>query len=621
MIAAVLLTIVLAPGIALADADEMGTRGLPPTAVGMQPVQGAIPVATHAPGESRLFRRADGAYQAVPEVHGHTKTYTLVERRAPWTISKGLTVLANTYNGVVPGPTIVVRQGDHVVIHLINDLPVADTLHLHGMTAIPVSMDGVAGSSQAMIPPNGGRFTYAFDAQRPGTYIYHTHGPEPMLDSGLYGAIIVDPTRPLPAERNVAHDYLEVISSWHVQSLAPNVFTLNGKQYPDTAPLEVIRGQRIRIRWINISAEDWHTMHTHGHGQLIVARDAYPLSYRDEEDTVALGPGQRADVIVTANAMPGTWLVHCHVVDHSEDDQGHPDGLITTIHYAGTPNLHGAMAAAMGPKTPMDAMGHAARAKLSFLNVLLLGGVAGFTIILGLPIARARRLSMHTIGSLNAVAIGILAYLAVEIAGSAAGPVRQGLTLWHAGAPFPWALVSVFGGGLLAGLAGLGAFAAQVSKRGAQVAENPWMLTLMIAVGIGAHNFAEGLAIGASAASGATALAVGLIVGFALHNATEGFGIVAPMAGRMMPSWRQLALAAVIGGGPTLMGTMVGYAFSSPILSVLFLATAVGALIFVIGELWSVLKRTGVTVLSTGMVTLGFAVAMATELFLDLSGG
>jgi len=161
---------------------------------------------------------------------------------------------------------------------------------------------------------------------------------------------------------------------------------------------------------------------------------------------------------------------------------------------------------------------------------------------------------------------------------------------------------------------------AQISKRGAQVTENPWILTLVIAVGIGAHNFAEGLAIGASAATGATALAIGLIVGLALHNTTEGFGIVAPMAGRMVPSWRQLALAALIGGGPTLIGTLVGYAFTSPALSVFFLTTAVGALVFVIGELWSMLKRASVTALSTGMVTLGFVVAMATELFLDVSG-
>ena len=113
----------------------------------------------------------------------------------------------------------------------------------------------------------------------------------------------------------------------------------------------------------------------------------------------------------------------------------------------------------------------------------------------------------------------------------------------------------------------------------------------------------EGLAIGASAASGATALAAGLIVGFALHNATEGFGVAAPLAGKVVPTWGQLLLAGLVAGGPTFVGTVVGYNFSSPTLSIFFLATAIGALVFVIGELWAILKRTGVTVMATTMVT------------------
>jgi len=143
----------------------------------------------------------------------------------------------------------------------------------------------------------------------------------------------------------------------------------------------------------------------------------------------------------------------------------------------------------------------------------------------------------------------------------------------------------------------------------------------MVAIGIGAHNFAEGLAIGASAASGATAIAIGLIVGFALHNATEGFGVAAPLIGRHVPSWSQIGLAGLVAGGPTFLGTMIGYSFNSPVLSVFFLAIAVGALVFVIGELWTVLKRTGLTAAATTMITFGFLIALATELFLNAQGG
>jgi ZIP family zinc transporter len=153
------------------------------------------------------------------------------------------------------------------------------------------------------------------------------------------------------------------------------------------------------------------------------------------------------------------------------------------------------------------------------------------------------------------------------------------------------------------------------------VAERPMAIAGMIALGIGAHNFAEGLAIGASAVTGATAIALSLIIGFGLHNATEGFAVAAPLTGRMVPTWSQLARLGLVAGGPTFIGTLIGYVFSSPELNVLFLTIAVGALVFVVGELWGVLKRLGLTVTSTSMLALGFVLAFATELFLDLNGG
>jgi ZIP family zinc transporter len=259
---------------------------------------------------------------------------------------------------------------------------------------------------------------------------------------------------------------------------------------------------------------------------------------------------------------------------------------------------------------------------LGFMMTLLLGAIAGFTIFLGLPIARARRVSPQTIALLNALAIGILLYLVVEIAQNAIAPIARGVTAWHAGnGPFPAGLSLAFVAGLLIGLVGLGSVATSLTRSAAAHAENPLLLATIVAIGIGAHNFGEGLAIGASAASGATAIAIALIVGFALHNATEGFGVAAPLVGRFVPSWGQILLAGLIAGGPTFVGTIVGYQFSSPLLSVLFLATAIGALVFVIGELWSLLRKTGLTALVTGAVTCGFLIAFATELFIDVNGG
>jgi len=602
---------------ARADTDET-TRGVNPTTVGMQPLTGAIPTVTPAPGESRLAKREDGTYAAIAQSTGRTRIFHIVERDAPWTLQPGLTVMAKTYNGVVPGPTLVVHQGDRVVIDYRNEQPIPDTVHLHGIHGIPASMDGVAGISQPLVP-QGGSFRYVFTASDPGTFIYHSHDNEEMVNSGLYGAIIVLPASPSAAER-ADRDDVEVLSSWTIQSLSENHFTINGKEYPYTTPINVRKGQRVRIRWINISGENMHTMHTHGHYQQVVARDARPVTYRDVEDTILLGPGQRVDVIVSADQSPGNWLVHCHVLDHTEDSMGMPDGLVTTIHYEGTPNRLAAMNAVMRAKLPSFG---APQGALSYGWTILLGAIAGLTIFFGLPVARMRNVSPQTIGSLNAVAIGILVYLVVEIAGNATLPLAQAAQGLHSGGSVSGmvALAVVYVGGLAIGLVGLGALAMRLAKLAAFEVHQPLVLAALIAVGIGAHNFAEGLAIGASAAAGGTAIAVGLIIGFSLHNATEGFGIAAPLSGKVIPTWGQLFLAGIIAGGPTFLGTIVGYSFHSPVLSVLFLATAVGALIFVIGELWSVLRRSvGITVLSTSMLACGFVIALATEIFLDVNG-
>jgi len=612
------LTLLTGTG-AAADTDET-TAGVNPAAVGLQPLTGPIPMATPLPGESRLVRRPDGTFAAVAQVSGRTRTFHLVERDAPWTLQPGLTVMAKTYDGVVPGPTLVVHQGDRVVIDYRNAQSIPDTVHLHGVHGIPVTMDGVAGISQ---PPvmNGGRFRYEFTANQPGTFIYHSHDNEEMVNSGLYGAIVVLPAH-APAAEAANRDYVEMISSWTIQSLSENHFTLNGKEYPATTPITVRKGERVRIRWINMSGESFHTMHTHGHDQRIIARDASPVAQPDTEDTVMLGPGQRVDVVVDANQQPGNWLVHCHVIDHTEDSQGMPDGLVTTIHYEGTPNRAAAMNRAM--RSMLPSFGTAGRAPLPFGMTILLGAIAGLTILLGLPIARMRNVSPDTIAILNAIAIGILVYLVVEIAGNATTPLVRAVQQWHAGggsAADVASLSAAYVGGLFLGLVGLGALALRMSKRAAAQVHDPYVLAAIIAVGIGAHNFAEGLAIGASAAAGATAIAVGLIIGFGLHNATEGFGIAAPLAGRVVPRWRLLGLAGLIAGGPTFFGTVIGYAFHSPVLSVLFLATAIGALVFVIGELWSLLRRRGLSAMMTSALACGFVIALATEVLLDLNGG
>jgi zinc transporter, ZIP family len=217
---------------------------------------------------------------------------------------------------------------------------------------------------------------------------------------------------------------------------------------------------------------------------------------------------------------------------------------------------------------------------MSFGETLVLGTFAGLTIFLGLPIARLRVLSAKHLAFLNAFAIGVLFFLFVDIIHHAAEPVevaiRGGI---NAGL---WPLLAALVGGFLVGLLGLVYYGRRALAAGGT--HVPQRLAMLIATGLGLHNFSEGLAIGASAQKGEIALAVTLVVGFGLHNFTEAFGIAGPLVGQRA-SWGLLLGAGLLAGGPNFLGTIIGYGFSSDTVSVLFLALAGGALVFVIGEL------------------------------------
>jgi ZIP family zinc transporter len=228
-------------------------------------------------------------------------------------------------------------------------------------------------------------------------------------------------------------------------------------------------------------------------------------------------------------------------------------------------------------------------------QILFLGAVAGATIFLGLPVGRMQSLDPKVKSFLSAMATGILLFLLWDVITAAVEPVEGALTDGNDGR-FVW-LASLLVVGFGVGLLTLGVYDGWLRRRrsrsmlgpgAASIAEfevehhvvsmspSRW-LAVFIATGIGLHNFAEGLAIGQSAAAGEVSLALALIIGFGLHNATEGFGIVAPLTGdRELPSWTFLATLGVIGGGPTFVGTLVGQAWVSTAVSVLFLALAAG---------------------------------------------
>jgi ZIP family zinc transporter len=147
----------------------------------------------------------------------------------------------------------------------------------------------------------------------------------------------------------------------------------------------------------------------------------------------------------------------------------------------------------------------------------------------------------------------------------------------------------------------------------------PHTLALLIATGIGLHNFSEGLAIGQSAAVGAIQLAVVLIIGFGLHNMTEGFGIAGPLTGKRV-SWKFIILLGLIGGGPTFLGTIVGTIFHSTEVFILFLALAAGAIIYVVAELLGVAKRFKSPEIVMWGLLIGFLLGYATDLIVTFGG-
>ena len=254
---------------------------------------------------------------------------------------------------------------------------------------------------------------------------------------------------------------------------------------------------------------------------------------------------------------------------------------------------------------------------MNFASLLLLGFIAGATIILGLLLGRLKAFNPTLRGFLSMLAAGILIFLIVDILGDAGGEAAASLkAAGKTGIGLLQALL--LAGGFALGLLGLVWFEqGLLTGKGGGAPER---LSFMIATAIGLHNLSEGLAIGQSYAQGLQGLTMTLIVGFALHNSTEGFGIVGPVAqrgGRF--SWRSLLLLAAIGGGPTFVGTLLGSLWTSAYLSIAVLGMAGGALVYVVKELFAGVRKESREVVIMTAVVVGFIIGWATDVV--ASGG
>jgi ZIP family zinc transporter len=293
---------------------------------------------------------------------------------------------------------------------------------------------------------------------------------------------------------------------------------------------------------------------------------------------------------------------------------------------------------------------------VSLPTTLLLGFIAGVTILFGLPVGRLRRPAPSLRLFLNAIAVGVLLFLVWDVVSAAWEPIDTALGSFHEdnGSLAPaFGYGALFFGGLALGLLSMVWYEKWMARKVAvKPAEAPrpqgpgamtmgevsaprglasWStarrLSLLIAVGIGLHNFAEGLAIGQSAASGEIGLALMLVIGFGLHNATEGFGIVAPLTADVgadgkarRPSWPFLLMLGAIGGGPTFIGTIVGHGFTSEPLSVVFLSLAAGSIIYVITQLIGVAARAKRSDLLAYGILIGLMAGFITDAILTAAG-
>jgi ZIP family zinc transporter len=278
---------------------------------------------------------------------------------------------------------------------------------------------------------------------------------------------------------------------------------------------------------------------------------------------------------------------------------------------------------------------------MSAAQTVLLGAIAGLTIFVGLPVGRLHNLSLATRAFLNAIAIGVLVFLLVDVWPHAMAPVEKALNAArdHSGSYWRFAaLLTVAIGGLAIGLLGLVIYDALLSRRrlpplplGAAVLvqqrgpvarlTDSQRHAFFIALGIGLHNLAEGLAIGQSAAAGELSLAVLLVIGFGLHNATEGFGIVAPLASdTVRPSWAFLLTMGLIGGGPTFIGTIIGRSMVNDFLSVGALVLAAGSILYVVIQLVAMAAQLGHKNRLLVGVFIGLVAGLGTDLVVVAAG-
>jgi manganese oxidase len=279
------------------------------------------------------------------KVVGGVKVFHLIAEEVDHEFAPGLRAQCWGFNGQVHGPTIETVEGDKLRIYVTNKLPESTSIHWHGVL-VPNGMDGVGGLNQKPIEP-GETYKYEFQLRQHGTYMYHSHTDDmTQIALGMMGMFVIHPRQ--PAGPRPDRDFVLMSSEWRIDvgTSRPvptemtdfNVLTFNGRAFPGTAPLVAKYGDRVRIRFGNLSPMEHHPIHLHGYTWKIIEMDGAPLpeSAQQPGNTVLVGVGQTRAVEFIAD-NPGDWAIHCHMTHHTMNQMGH-----------NTPNLIGVKPSNLG---------------------------------------------------------------------------------------------------------------------------------------------------------------------------------------------------------------------------------------------------------------------------------
>ncbi len=310
-------------------------------------------------GALNELQQVNSQFQNQANKNNNLKEVHLFARQSNWDIRKGDSISVLSYNGHLPGPVIRARQGENIRIVLHNQLKQPTSLYFHGLK-VPHEVNGLPRKGSGLVPP-GGTYAYQFVAGQTGTFWYHpqiVHANQRLR--GLYGAIIIEPNlKSRSYDKDITLIFSKMSSRETVKSVstgkektankvkekvavAPTskhddeldvAFLINGKQAPAIPPVELRKGDRVRLRMVNAS-DEIIPIHLSGHRlEVMSSNGSDKLEPHVFRDSISLGPSDRVDAEFTAN-NPGVWSLASELFYQASASGKFPGGIACVVRYS-----------------------------------------------------------------------------------------------------------------------------------------------------------------------------------------------------------------------------------------------------------------------------------------------